>query len=283
MSADALHFTLRPRRAASAFSLVEVLVSMAVVALLLVLLLQTLESTTRVTRISNQRMDAVQQARIIMDSFHTDFANIVTKNGLTAFVSADANGNSRLAFIARGRGPNVSGSDESRFLAVSYELDGHTLKRKVSPVAWNSLDLVGAAIQNAVSSTDVAELAAGVLRFEIVAVLDDGTITALSQAGAWKTNSLNGVAIAGLYSALVLDSPKNVRHVQSLHIAVATVGVPLLSQTGTSTLSTLLGPATDGTTPYEVWSNIISSGGISSVPVPARSSLFIDQRCYNFK
>lgn len=265
----------------AAFSLVELLVAMAILALILVLLLQISGSTLQATRISRQQLEAGQQTRIALDSLAADLGNVVLEHDLPLFIAQDEEGNTRLAFLARGRGPNVSGQAPSRFLAVSYELEDTTLVKRLAPVTWTNADLMDAVL-DAVSAPDTVELADGVLRFEAVALLHDGSVVNLSAGGNWKTTTIQGQTIPEPFAGLVLGGDSSQR-VRSLIIGVAAIDKQNLRLQGTAEIAQKLSSPQPGQTPLEAWNKDLSSGALDGVPMQALAALRFEQRSYLLK
>lgn len=264
-----------------AFTLVELLVAMAVMALLLVLLLQISGSTLQATRASRQQLEASQQSRQALDGLAADLAHVVTENGLSLFAAQDSQSNSRLLFLTRSRPPNVSGGSPARLLAVCYELQGTTLIKRISPVTWTESALP-TAIFSAITSNDVIELAQGILRFEAVVVLQDGRVLDLSQPGGWKQTSILGQTIPEPFHGLRLQGSADQR-VRSLIVGVAAVDRQSLQLAGTSEIGSDLPSPRNGQTPLEAWSVALDTAAINTTSKSALRALRLDQRSYLLK
>ena len=72
-------FAFRPSPSSRAFTLVELLVSMAVLTMLILLVTQLMNSATIVTTGSRKRMDADDAARLVFDRMAGDFANMLKR------------------------------------------------------------------------------------------------------------------------------------------------------------------------------------------------------------
>lgn len=79
------------RRSHSGFTLVELLVSMAVLTLLIVLVSQLFTSATKVTTAGNKHMDADGQARNLLDRMAVDFAQMVKRSDVDYLFKQPAN------------------------------------------------------------------------------------------------------------------------------------------------------------------------------------------------
>lgn len=100
-----------PKARPDGFTLVELLVSVAVVILLLTVVLQMVSGTTSTIAASNKQLDTASLARIVLDRFGNDFSGALLNNGATAlYYSEPGNaGNSAIAFVtaSRARGPTT--------------------------------------------------------------------------------------------------------------------------------------------------------------------------------
>lgn len=179
-------------RACRAFTLVELLVSMAVLISLSYLLLRTtIASQDAVTR-EIQNMDAIKSARVALDTLTGDIATLVTRGGTTVlFRPGDARTNDTLRFITSCR--NSSDSERARMTLTAYcvqsrfnpvlDCEMPMLVRESAPLLWpvdqdpRAEDYVlKDVLQNRVPvESDV--VAEHVFRFEIVWLHKDGTIS----------------------------------------------------------------------------------------------------------
>jgi len=260
-----------------AFSLIELLVAVAVMVVILILLLQISGSTLLATRVSRQQLEASQQIRHALDSLALDLANRVTGHGLTLCAARDDDGNTRLAFLAGGRSPNRDGQAPSRFLSIRYELDGTDLIKRIAPVGWDDPKLMDAVL--APVQPETIRLASGILRFEMVAVLHDGTVVSLTQTGDWKTSSIGGQSIPAPFSGLVLDGD-SAQRIRSLIIGIAAIDARSLELPGVSTAGAKLPSPPVGRTPLETWTGALLSGSLDPMPPAATAVLRFDQRSY---
>lgn len=112
-----------------AFTLLEMLVAMAVVALLLVLVFQILSGTTATVAASNKQLDTASIARIVLDRFGNDFSGMILTGGATAlyYTEPGDDGNSAIAFVAnsRARGPTFQSNPwttDTRAAFIGYRI-----------------------------------------------------------------------------------------------------------------------------------------------------------------
>jgi type II secretory pathway pseudopilin PulG len=113
----------------SAFTLFEILVSIAAIGLLLILFLQLLSGTNATIAASNKQINTASLARITLDRFGNDLAGVVLRGGATALYYSEAGnaGNSAIAFVteSRARGPSTSTSawtTDTRSAFVGYKV-----------------------------------------------------------------------------------------------------------------------------------------------------------------
>src|SRR2546426_10083265 len=76
------------RRSSGAFTLVELLISFGVLALLILLVSQLMNSATAVTRTGNKHIDTDTQARVILDRMALDFAKMLKRTDIDYYVKA---------------------------------------------------------------------------------------------------------------------------------------------------------------------------------------------------
>jgi prepilin-type N-terminal cleavage/methylation domain-containing protein len=245
------------------YTLLELLAAVAVLSLMVVLLGQLLGVTARTTSLSRQQLNATREARTVLDALQEDLENMVTEHEAgTIFVKPDGN-NSTVTFLTRRRAP--SGMADVRFLAVTYELQGTQLMRNVSEIQWSDVDLVTEAFltPNAALSGKVAN---GILRFEIVLLLDNGEFVLLSESGTWTTNEWNDVSLPEDFAALRLTGVRRdpaAPKVCGLTVAVAAIDPDLLSRPNVAEAVNELEPAASGATPLESWNAAIDSGKLT--------------------
>jgi type II secretory pathway pseudopilin PulG len=211
---------MKNSRWADAFSLVELLTAMAVLALILVLLVQVVNGILQSTQAQAQQMDSVAEARRMLDVMETDLSQaVITEN---AAILVRSVGDSReLAFLADRRGPVA----DHRLLAVRYDQANDTqFRRFYDSVGFTEADLLA----TAVAPTTGSVLADGILAFDIRFLGDSGVHGFADAASAtWATGSYNGFATPSGWRALITDSPAFAgqlpERIHSLQIWVAAV------------------------------------------------------------
>jgi prepilin-type N-terminal cleavage/methylation domain-containing protein len=245
------------------YTLLELLAAVTVLSLMVVLLGQMLGVTARTTSVSRQQLNATREARTVLDALQEDLENIVTEHeAATIFVKSDGP-NSTVTFLTRRRAP--SGMADLRFQAVTYQLEDTQLVRNVSEIEWSDVNLVTKAFltPNADLSGAVAN---GILRFEIVLLLDNGEYVLLSESGTWTTDKWNDISLPENVAALRLTGVRRdpaAPKVRALTVAVAAIDPDLLSRSDVAGVIDELKPAASGSTPLESWNASIDSGKIA--------------------
>jgi prepilin-type N-terminal cleavage/methylation domain-containing protein len=116
-------------RSRDAFTLAELLISMAILVLLLALVMRIVAGTASLIRASSAQIDTASLARIVLDRFDNDFSGALLSNGSTAVYYSDStvDGNSAVAFVtsARARGPTTTTqpwTTDTRAAFVGYKV-----------------------------------------------------------------------------------------------------------------------------------------------------------------
>src|SRR5438067_3424043 len=76
------------RRDSGAFTLVELLISVGVLALLILLVSQLMNSATAVARTGNKHIDTDTQARAVLDRMAVDFAQMLKRTDVDYYLKA---------------------------------------------------------------------------------------------------------------------------------------------------------------------------------------------------
>lgn len=139
-----------------AFSLVEVMVAVAVLALLVALLSQLFNSATTIATQSNKHMDADAQARTVFDRMAIDFGQMLKRPDVDYFLK-DANsanrqtGNDICAFFSQVPGYSASAvSQQSPISLVGYRTNVDSaspffnqMERLGYGLVWNGVEATG--------------------------------------------------------------------------------------------------------------------------------------------
>lgn len=263
---------------AAGFTLVELLVASAVVALALGVLLQILGGAVQATDAIHRKLDAAAAAQSVLDALDADLQSAVTAQGLTVFAKPQG-ANSVLAFLTQSR----TASAGSRCLAVSYALSSNgTVERRALPVSWTGTGLVGETLA-AAALPEGSPLAEGILRFEIIAELEDGSRVPLGANAVWNDAAVNRQAVTEGFSGCNLTEARGGRlRVLSLSVGIVALdakGYRLLVSLGkTGEVASVFASPSPNQTPAEAWEPKLTDGSLAGVPPVIAGGLQVRQR-----
>ena len=162
-------FTLpQQRERFSAFTLVELIVSMGVLVLLVLLFTQLLNSAATITILGHKQMDADSQARQLLDRMTIDFAQMVKRSDVDYYLKSSwfatgpppgptgvrtllQPGNDQIAFYSTVPGYYPSTGAQSPVSLVAYRVNSDS-----SNSAYNKMERMGKGlVWNGVSTTDI--------------------------------------------------------------------------------------------------------------------------------
>jgi hypothetical protein len=282
------------RSAVSAFTLVELLVTMGVLALLVLLFAQLLNSAASITTLGHKRLDADSHSRQLLDRLAVDFAQMVKRSDVDYFAKGTVAGgsmagNDRMAFYSGVPGYYPSTGSQSPVSLVAYRVNSNSTSS-----SYNKMERMGKGlVWNGVSSTDIPvvfmpltisatwpaatssstsdgayeTIGSQVFRFEYCYLLTDGTRSITPPA------NVSGIA-AIIADIAVIDSKSKV-------LADNSVGVPPPNDNITR-LAGQLGDYTAGMFPGQLlasWRTAIDANSIG-LPRPAISGIRLYERYY---
>jgi hypothetical protein len=143
------------RRETSAFTLVELVVSLGVLVMLSLIATQLLNNAATVTTLGHGRMDVDSQAREVLDRMAIDFAKMVKRSDIDYYLKSPGNpqgGNDQIAFYTTSPGyfgtvpaPAPSYTTKSPVSLVAYRIDPNStwasynrMERLGHGLAWNA-------------------------------------------------------------------------------------------------------------------------------------------------
>lgn len=136
----------RPAPGVWAFTLVELLVSMAILVLLILLISQLFSAATTVTLLGGKHMDDDAQARVLLDRMAFDFGAMVKRSDVDYYLKGRpaANvqaGNDQIAFYSEIPGYYPSTGAQSPISLVAYRLNSTTyrVERMGKGLVWNGV------------------------------------------------------------------------------------------------------------------------------------------------
>jgi len=243
-----------------AFTIIELLVAMAVLTMILVLMVQVVDGIMKSTRTQTQQMDSIAAARRTLDTMLTDIQSGVIGESSTILAPSITSSN-LFALLTTRRG--MSSAPNHRFLSVTYSTNtSNQIVRSYGSVNFAQPNLLAAAT----NATAGSALASGVLAVQIRAFADGTNSYPItnSTTANWATNVYNGLPVPTGYQALLTQSPtfsgsltNKVRAVEIWIAAVDAQNYQLLSDAGNlSAVQSLL--AGDPST----WRSAIDSAAI---------------------
>jgi prepilin-type N-terminal cleavage/methylation domain-containing protein len=213
------------RRLNHAFTLVELMLTTAILAILVLFVTSLVNSAATITTLGNKRMDADTQARQLLDRMAVDFAQMVKRDDVDLFAKGTVAprsaggamaGNDQIAFYSAVPGYYPSTGSQSPVSLVGYRINAiagttafNKMERLGTGLVWNGvssdtpvvfLPLTISGNWPAATSSTTSDpsaryelIGAEVFRFEYSYVLTDGTRTITPPA------SISGIA------AIVVD------------------------------------------------------------------------------
>ena len=187
-----------------AFTLVELMVTMAVLALLVLFVSSLVNSAATITTLGNKRMDDDSQARQLLDRMAIDFTQMVKRSDVDYYLKSSANpqtgGNDQIAFYSGVGGyyPATSTStQQSPISLVAYRINSQNkLERMGKGLVWNgstadipvvflplTIAATWPAATNATTDADYEEIGPQVFRFEYYYLLTNGNLSVTPASG----------------------------------------------------------------------------------------------------
>lgn len=288
----------RPDSAAAAFTLVELIVSLAVLVLLTGMVASLLNNATAVATQSANHLDADSQARFIFDRMSQDFARIIKRSDIDYYYRKNP-GNDEIAFYSEMSGyfpQGVQGNvAKSNVSLIGYRVRNHQLERLGKSLVWNGVkagitpgvsslaptDLPMVFLPRTIQNTwpnvtngaddpDYQVICEQIFRFEFCFQVKNETVAAKLSDQPWlpPRASVDGLRdVSAIVVALgVLDSRSR----------------EILSTVTLDDISSRLGDVNGATVndpPIRTWQNGLTSMG-SAVPKAAASQIRIYQRFF---
>lgn len=141
------------RRSRDAFTIVELLVSAAVLVVLVLLVGRLFSNAAALTTSGNKRMNAEAQIRLLFDRLAIDFSQMIKRSDVDYFLKSPSNaqsGNDQLAFYSTVSGYYPSTGSQSPVSLVGYRVNSTS-----SSTSFNKLERMSKGlVWNGVSTTD---------------------------------------------------------------------------------------------------------------------------------
>jgi len=309
-----------PRRARQrrGYTLIEIMVAAAVLAIIGFLLVQIMTATTTSTGISTKAVDATSQARYAFDRINLDLKSRLRREDAdfrATNLDPDA---AILSLISEVTSPGLEDTANRGISVLNYKVDTHPdvtdangaprlcLVRAGVPIGWDSTDFLGIE-DNGVrrrfdSSTyayvpadeDYQVVAEGVIRMVVgVRLFPDNELVSLQGDTSSPTLRAQGQLVyrPPVEYILPTDGTPEIELVDPSRIGALVVGVVSLDLESAKLLTNaqlqiLADQFTvpDGTTPLETWApianNLASDDALNAIPLPARQSVKVYQRAF---
>jgi prepilin-type N-terminal cleavage/methylation domain-containing protein len=218
------------RRSDAAFTLIEVLVSMAVLTLIVLSVARLFDNAATLTASGNKRIEADGQARSLLDRLAIDFAQMLRRSDVDYYLKTPANfqpGNDQIAFYSEVPGYYPSTGSQSPVSVVSYRINAqHRMERLGKGLLWNGVSPGSApvaflpltiaatwpAATDDTADPDYEIAAANVFRLEYFYRLNNGDFSVTpwdTNAGHSAVNGMQDVAAISIAIAAI-DSKSRV-------------------------------------------------------------------------
>jgi prepilin-type N-terminal cleavage/methylation domain-containing protein len=141
------------RRSCHAFTLAELLVSIAVLTLLVFIASRMVTSATNVTTQGNKRMESDSQVRLVLDRMAVDFSQMIRRTDVDCYVKSNLDpetGNDRIALFSTVTGYYPSTGSPSPISLVAYRINGDPTSASLNKMQRMGKGLVWAGV----STTD---------------------------------------------------------------------------------------------------------------------------------
>ena len=272
------HAPTHTENSSGGFTLIELMVAMAVFAMMAVLLVVMVDGTTRVTGQSHRRISGDAGARQTLDRISADVARAIMRDDLPFRVDKTV-GNDGISFLA-----NVDGYTEGRGMSViSYNGSNGTLQRGVDATSWTdgseAMDFTS--VTNAAANAGYLErpgmdyeiIAQDVFRLEIAFLMGDGTIKA--NIGS-PTNATPGVASLASSSGTPASNT-----IKAIIIGIASIDERSREALGTAGVTALQGAFPDAGVNQDLiatWEGYSSNSSYATNTPAVRQSVRVYQR-----
>jgi prepilin-type N-terminal cleavage/methylation domain len=223
------------RRPCAAFTLAELLVSIAVLTVLLLIASRMINSAANIATIGYRRMDAESQVRPVFERMAGDFAQMIKRTDVDYYVKSDVNnelGNDRLAFFGNSPGYYPSSGSQSPVSLISYRINTSSssssfnrMERMSKGLVWTGVSPINtpvlfglqaivtnwpAATDSSLPDFDYELIGPQIFRFEYFYLLKTGLISDNPGAQGMQDVSAISVVVAAIdeKSRLLLSEPQ---------------------------------------------------------------------------
>ena len=222
------------RRLHQAFTIIELLVSIAVLIVLVLLIGRLFSSAATITTTGNKRMTADAQLRPLFDRMAVDFSQMIKRSDVDYYLKSASNaqaGNDQIAFYSTVAGYYPSSGSQSPISVVGYRINSisgstsfNKLERMSKGLVWNGVSATDAPIvflpltitatwpaaTNASADSDYELIAPYVFRFEYHYVLKNGSVSVTPWDTSAGHSSATGMQdVAAVSVAIAAIDPKS--------------------------------------------------------------------------
>jgi prepilin-type N-terminal cleavage/methylation domain-containing protein len=279
------------RKQSDAFTIIELLVSVAILAVLVLMVSRLFNSAAILTTSGNKRMDADAQLRPLFDRMTVDFSQMLKRPDVDYYFKSSTNpqaGNDQMAFYSAVTGYYPSSGSQSPISVVSYRINSNSgsttfnkFERMAKGLVWNgvaasdtpvvflplTLASTWPAATNGNSDSDFELIAPYVFRFEYYYLLKNGSLSDVP----WNTSAGH-------------SSVTGMQDVAAISVCVATIDPKSRVLVSDSQVTTLAGRLIDFSTsmlPGDLlnqWQTALD--GTRDMPRPAISAVRIYERYF---
>ena len=261
-----------------AFSLVEVLVAMAIFLFMAVMVASITGGVSRIAGQSQRRMSVDGGVRQSLSRISADFSRAIIRNDLP-FRIEKKSGNDGLMFFAAAEGYSAGRG----ITMLGYQVTNASLQRGAEATTWTASGATAlsfTSVTNAVSSNSYLSIDSSnyeilepdIFRMEVAFLRGDGVIT-----NTVGTNAGSTTYIASFASTARTASTNAIRAVIVTVAAVDSRARALMTPSEYSQLANNFRDATAGSDPLTAWKENLKNS-ISGMPQTARENVRIYQR-----
>jgi len=274
----------------AAFTLTELLVSVAVLVALVLLFSRLFLSASAITASGNKRMETDGQVRPLFERLAADFSQMARRSDLDFFgkgttapnsIGGTMSGNDRFAFCSAVPGYHASSGSPGPISLVAYRINANRLERMAKGLLWNgasstdapvvflplTISSTWASATNSAADSDYELIGPYVFRFEYYYVLKSGAVGVIpwdAASGHLTANGLQDVSAISICLA-ALDSKSRL----------------LTSDTDLTALALAMNDFSPSMNPGELltqWQSALYSA--TGIPRPALSAVRLYERTF---
>jgi prepilin-type N-terminal cleavage/methylation domain-containing protein len=216
------------------FTVVELLVSIAVLVVLVLLVSRVFSSAATVTTSGNKRMDAEAQIRPLFERMAVDFSQMIKRSDIDIYLKSSSNaqtGNDQIAFYSTVTGYYPAAASQSPVAVVGYRIntittsaDYQKLERMAKGLLWNGASATNTPIvflpltigstwptaTNSSADSDYELIGPYVFRFEYYYLLKNGNLSITPwDTAAGHTNVTGMQDVAAIAVCIATIDPKS--------------------------------------------------------------------------